>query len=57
LDKKALPREVYAHMQDYGLPGYAWHVMDAATRARCTAYSYELSATFGLLVIVMVLLL
>jgi hypothetical protein len=56
LDKKALPTEVYWHMQHYGLPCYEWHVMDAATRARFTAYSYELSATFGFVFIVMVLL-
>jgi transposase len=56
LDKKALPTEVYRHMQDYGLPCYEWHIMDAATRARCTAYSYELSATFGFMFITMVLL-
>jgi hypothetical protein len=27
LDKKALPADVYAHMQHYGLPGYEWHIM------------------------------
>jgi len=56
LDKKALPADVYRHMQRVGLPCYEWHIMDAATRARFTAYSYELSATFGFLFIVMVLL-
>lgn len=56
LDKRALPREVYDHMKHYGLPSYEWHIMDAATRARFTAYSSELSATFGFLFIVVVLL-
>jgi hypothetical protein len=56
LDKRALPKEVYDHMKQYGLPGYEWHIMDAATRARFTAYSYELSATFGFVFIVLVLL-
>lgn len=55
LDKSALAPEVYAHMTQYGLPQYEWHIMDAATRARFTAYSYELSATFGFLFIVFVL--
>jgi putative transposase len=55
LDKGALAPEVYAHMNQYGLPRFEWHIMDAATRARFTAYSYELSATFGFLFIVFVL--
>lgn len=56
LDKRALAPEVYDHMKHYGLPRYEWHVMDVATRARFTAYSYELHATFGLLFLVVVLL-
>jgi putative transposase len=55
LDKSALAQEVYDHMQQHGLPKYEWHIMDAVTRGRFTAYSYELSATFGFLFIVVVL--
>ena len=56
LDKKALPKDVYEHMVRCDLPLYEWHMMDVATRARFTAYSHELSATFGFLFIVLVLL-
>ena len=56
LDKSALAPEVYAHMNQHGLPQYEWHIMDAATRARFTAYSYELSATFGFMFIVVALM-
>ena len=55
LDKSALAKEVYDHMQQQGLPRYEWHMMDAATRTRFTAYSYELSAAFGFLFIMVVL--
>lgn len=55
LDKGALAQEVYDHMQQQGLPSFEWHIMDAATRTRFTAYSYELSATFGFLFIMVVL--
>jgi len=56
LDKRALPKEVYDHMKQHGLPGYEWHIMEVTTRARFTAYSYELSATFGFVFIMLVLL-
>lgn len=47
LDLDALPEEVYRHILRYKLPLYEWNIIDAATRIRFTAYSYELSATFG----------
>jgi putative transposase len=56
LDKSALPQDVYEHINRRNLPKYEWHLMDAATRTRFTAYSYELSATFGFMFIVLVLL-
>src|ERR1700756_111638 len=56
LDKSALPKDVYNHINRCRLPKYEWHLMDAATRTRFTAYSYELSATFGFMFIVLVLL-
>lgn len=56
LDKSALPLEVYEHMRRQGLPQYEWNMIDAATRLRFTAYSHELSATFGLMFIVLVTL-
>jgi len=56
LDKSALPKDVYEHINRCNLPKYEWHLMDAATRTRFTAYSHELSATFGFMFIVLVLL-
>ena len=55
LDLNALPREVYAHILRYKLPLYEWNIIDAATRIRFTAYSHELSSTFGWLFIFIVI--
>ena len=49
LDKKSLPESTYRHMEAKELPLYEWNLVDVATRARFTAYSYELTSTFGLL--------
>ncbi len=51
LDKKSLPPSVYEHIERYDLPLYEWNLMDVCTRARFTAYSYELNSTFGFLFI------
>jgi hypothetical protein len=56
LDKSALPQNVYEHINHCNLPKYEWHLMDAATRTRFTAYSHELSATYGFMFIVLTLL-
>lgn len=56
LDKNALPEDVYEHMRRYNLPLYEWNLIDIATRARFTAYSYELSSAFGFMFIVLVVL-
>lgn len=55
LDMNALPKEVYTHMLRHKLPTYEWNIIDAATRIRFTAYSHELSATFGWLFIFIVI--
>jgi transposase len=47
LDLDALPSDVYRHILKWNLPFYEWNIIDAATRIRFTAYSHELSATFG----------
>lgn len=56
LDKDALSQDVYEHIQRQGLPLYEWNMIDVCTRARFTAYSHELSASFGLSFITFVLL-
>lgn len=55
LDRGALPEEVYRHILKWNLPFYEWNVIDAATRIRFTAYSHELSATFGWLFMLIVI--
>lgn len=56
LDKSALPKEVYEHIQAYGLPIYEWNIIDACGRVRFTAYSHELNATFGRIFIFLVVM-
>lgn len=50
LDKKALPPKVYDYFSIHSkeIPRYEWNLIDAKSRFRCTAYSYEVNATFGL---------
>jgi transposase len=52
LDKRALSERAYKHMGRYDLPKYEWNLIDIGTRARFTAYSYELSSTYGYMFIV-----
>ncbi len=56
LDKDSLPKEVYEHIKDYNLPLYEWNLIDIGTRARFTAYSYELGSVFGFMFIVFAVL-
>lgn len=55
LDKKALPQEVYHHLQRYNLPMYQWTAECVNTRIRFLAYSYEKSFTNGLCFYLMVI--
>ena len=50
LDKKALPPAVYEYFSTHTkeIPRYEWNLIDAKSRFRITAYSYEVNATFGL---------
>jgi hypothetical protein len=50
LDKKALPLRVYEYFSIHQkeIPRYEWNLIDAKSRFRFTAYSYEINATFGL---------
>ena len=56
LDQKALPESVYNHIKKYNLPIYEYNAIDAKTRMRFTAYSYELNSTFGSMFIMLVIL-
>lgn len=55
LDKKALPQEVYHHLQRYNLPLYQWTAECVNTRIRFLCYSYEKSFTNGLTFYLMVI--
>jgi hypothetical protein len=55
LDKKALPQEVYHHLQRYNLPLYQWTAECVNTRVRFLCYSYEKSFTNGLCFYLMVI--
>lgn len=50
LDKKALPKTVYEYFSDNQkeIPRYEWNLIDAKSRFRFLAYSYDINATFGL---------
>ena len=47
IDEKTLPKEVCEHIKKYNLPLFEFNAIDAKTRSRFTAYSYELNSTFG----------
>lgn len=49
LDKKALPPKVYDYFSTHPreIPRYEWNLIDAKSRCRFTAYSYEINAAFG----------
>jgi len=55
-EKISLPHHVYEHMRKYCLPKYEWNIIDAKTRIRFTAYSYERNSTFGFSFILFVVL-
>jgi len=46
LDYNALPKEVYWHIVNNNLAKYEYNIIDACTKTRFTAYSYELSSIF-----------
>jgi hypothetical protein len=48
LDKHALPEEIYQLLSNKEIPKYEWNIIDAKSRFRFMAYSYALSAEFGL---------
>jgi len=48
LDKHALPEEIYQLLSSKEIPKYEWNIIDAKSRMRFIAYSYDISAEFGL---------
>jgi hypothetical protein len=46
-DTKALPKEVYEHVDKYNLPNYQFTATDTFTRMRWLSYGYEKSFTNG----------
>ena len=47
IDEKTLPEDVCGHIRKHNLPLFEFNAIDAKTRSRFTAYSYELNSTFG----------
>ena len=41
LDKRTLPKEVYAYLESSGLPIYQWTAIDVRTRIRFISFSYK----------------
>ena len=56
LDSNALPEDVYENMKEKKLPLYEWNAIDAKTRMRFTAYSWDLNSTYGLMFVLMVVM-
>lgn len=48
LDKHALPIAIYQVLSKKEIPKYEWNIIDAKSRFRFMAYSYNLNASFGL---------
>lgn len=48
LDKHALPENIYKILSVKEMPKYEWNILDAKSRFRFLAYSYERPAEFGL---------
>lgn len=48
LDKHALPQEIYQILSGKNIPKYEWNIIDAKSRFRFIAYSYDICAEFGL---------
>jgi len=47
-DQKSLPLDVYLTLKNKKIPKYQWTLIDAKTRVRFVAYSYNLNSEFGL---------
>ena len=48
LDKHSLPENIYQALSGKQIPRYEWNIIDAKSRFRFLAYSYERPAEFGL---------
>jgi hypothetical protein len=48
LDQHALPEHIYRLLSGRGIPKYEWNILDARSRFRFLAYSYERPSEFGL---------
>jgi len=47
-DKKSLPESVYNNLLGKEIPKYQWTLIDAKTKFRFVAYSYNINSEFGL---------
>jgi hypothetical protein len=48
LDQHALPEHIYQLLSRPGIPKYEWNILDAKSRFRFLAYSYQRPSDFGL---------
>ena len=48
LDKHSLPQDIYHILSGKQIPKYEWNIIDAKSRFRFLAYSYERPSEFGL---------
>lgn len=55
-DKHALPQNIYELFSQKEIPKYEWNIIDAKSRFRFMAYSYNLNSSFGLWYLLFVLL-
>lgn len=56
LDKHALPQNIYEILSQKEIPKYEWNIIDAKSRFRFIAYSYNLNSSFGLWYLLFVIL-
>ena len=55
-DQHSLPGDIYLNLlENEGIPKYQWTLIDAKTRVRFVAYSYNINAEFGLKFLLFVL--
>lgn len=55
-DKHALPQDIYELFSQKEIPKFEWNIIDAKSRFRFMAYSYDLNSSFGFWYLLFVIL-